>query len=547
MSATHADAAIPADPANLTLDQLVFTNRFQHDLPADADDSTRPRQVTGAAYSRTKPTPVAKPSVIAWSKEVLDLLELPQRVVTEDRFAAVFGGNDLLPGMDPYAMVYGGHQFGNWAGQLGDGRAIALGEVTTGANEHWVLQLKGPGETPFSRRADGRAVLRSSVREFLCSEAMFHLGVPTTRALSLVLTGEGVVRDMFYDGNPEPELGAIVTRVAPSFVRFGNFQIFTSRGELDLLRQLVDHTINADFAHLNDAGFETEDQRMGAFFTEVLNRTALLMVDWMRVGFVHGVMNTDNMSILGLTIDYGPYGWLEDFDPNWTPNTTDAGQRRYRYGQQPAVAHWNLVQLANALAPLFTDVAPLQAAIDSYPDIYKGAWQSTLAAKLGLRAYDHSKGDDDLFADLQNVLRMVETDMTIFYRELANVSISSDFSAIPDNLQLALYQPEKVADSYIGALTSWLTRWAQRVRHDGTKDADRKILMDRVNPKYVLRNYLAQLAIDRANNGDPSGIMELLDVLRRPYDDQPDREEFAAKRPEWARHRAGCSMLSCSS
>lgn len=544
---TEPDLVDPGSPAGSALDRLVFTNRFQHDLPADPNDSTRPRQVTAAAYSRTKPTPVAQPSVIAWSKEVFDLLELPERVVAEDRFANVFGGNELLSGMDPYAMVYGGHQFGNWAGQLGDGRAIALGEVTTSTDEHWVLQLKGPGETPFSRRADGRAVLRSSVREFLCSEAMFHLGVPTTRALSLVLTGEGVVRDMFYDGNPEPELGAIVTRVAPSFVRFGNFQIFAARGELDLLRQLVDHTINADFAHINSAGFATNDERICAFFAEVLHRTALLMVEWMRVGFVHGVMNTDNMSILGLTIDYGPYGWLEDFDPNWTPNTTDASNRRYRYGQQPAVAHWNLVQLANALAPLLADVAPLQAAIDSYPDIYKSAWQSTLASKLGLQEYDHAKGDDDLFAELQNVLRMVETDMTIFYRELANVSVASDFSLVPENLRDALYQPEKMTDAYVGALTAWLKRWADRVRLDETTDADRKSSMNRANPKYVLRNYLAQLAIDRANEGDPSGVMELLDVLRKPYDEQPGREEYAAKRPEWARHRAGCSMLSCSS
>ena len=262
--------------------------------------------------------------------------------------AEVLGGNRVLPGMQPYAARYGGHQFGHWAGQLGDGRAITLGEVVGPDGARQDLQLKGAGPTPYSRTADGRAVLRSSVREFMCSEAMHHLGVPTTRALSLVSTGESVVRDMFYDGHPQAEPGAIVCRVAPSFVRFGNFEILAAHQELDALKRLADYVIATHFPELGAPSAEA----YARWFEEICRRTAVMIAEWMRVGFVHGVMNTDNMSILGLTIDYGPYGWLEGFDPGWTPNTTDAGGRRYRYGNQPQIAQWNLVRLANALFPL---------------------------------------------------------------------------------------------------------------------------------------------------------------------------------------------------
>ena len=317
--------------------------------------------------------------------------------------------------MDPYATCYGGHQFGNWAGQLGDGRAINLGEVVNRRGEHWTLQLKGAGETPYSRTADGLAVLRSSVREFLCSEAMYHLGVPTTRALSLILTGEEVIRDMFYNGNPRPEPGAVVCRVAPSFTRFGNFQIFAARGEIDLLKKLVDYTIRTDFPHLGEPSLDVYLK----WFEEVCRRTAEMIVHWQRVGFVHGVMNTDNMSILGLTIDYGPYGWLENYDPNWTPNTTDAAERRYRFGNQPQIAFWNLGQLANAIYPLIEQVEPLQQAINAYKDTFERGWQTMVADKLGLNVYDPAT-DDELNTELLILLQLVETDMTIFYRKLAH-------------------------------------------------------------------------------------------------------------------------------
>ncbi len=281
------------------LHELRFDNRFVRELPGDPEERNFRRPVSGAAYSRVKPTPVAAPKLIAHSREVAELLDLSIDPYTSAEFAEVFGGNRLLPGMDPFAMCYGGHQFGNWAGQLGDGRAINLGEVVNQRGEHWTLQLKGAGPTPYSRTADGLAVLRSSVREFLCSEAMYHLGVPTTRALSLVLTGQPVVRDMFYDGNAQAEPGAVVCRVAPSFTRFGNFQIFASRGDHENLRRLVEFTIRHDFPQLLNAEGHIDDGVLAAWFHEVCRLTSEMILHWMRVGFVHGVMNTDNMSILG--------------------------------------------------------------------------------------------------------------------------------------------------------------------------------------------------------------------------------------------------------
>jgi uncharacterized protein YdiU (UPF0061 family) len=528
---------------------LTFDNRFLRDLPADPEPANHCRQVTGACYSRVQPAMVPQPAMVAFAREVAEQLDLTPEIMASDAFLQVLAGNHLLPGMDPYAMCYGGHQFGNWAGQLGDGRAIILGEVVNGRGEHFTLQLKGAGPTPYSRTADGLAVLRSSIREFLCSEAMHHLGVPTTRALSLVATGEQVIRDMLYDGNPRPEPGAIVCRVAPSFTRFGNFQIFAARGEIDLLRQLVDYTIRTDFPHLGALTPDRAKAVYAAWYEEVCHRTAEMIVHWMRVGFVHGVMNTDNMSILGLTIDYGPYGWLDDYDPNWTPNTTDAGQRRYRYGQQPQIAMWNLAQLGNALYPLVGDVDPLQHALNAYSQTFNEGWKAMMAQKLGLHAFEPAT-DNDLFKDLQAVLQLVETDMTLFYRQLALVEISQvtdDDEALITPLLEAYYDPRQLTGEHRAQIGNWLRRYLARVGRDGTPDAVRRERMHAVNPKYVLRNYLAQLAIDRAEQGDYAMIHDLLELLRRPYDEQPGQDVYAQKRPDWARHRAGCSMLSCSS
>ena len=536
----------PPDPAN-PLASLRFDNRFTRMLPADPVTENSRRQVFNACYSRVVPVRPVAPQLVAYSPETAALIDLDAAACASPLFTRVFSGDLVLPGMDPHAACYGGHQFGNWAGQLGDGRAINLGETVNRRGEHWTLQLKGAGPTPYSRRADGLAVMRSSLREFLCSEAMHHLGVPTTRALSLILTGEMVERDMFYDGRVEEEPGAVVCRVAPSFLRFGNYELFAARGELDVLRRLADFTIRTLFPHLG----EPSPAVYGQWFAEVCRTTAELMVHWLRVGFVHGVMNTDNLSILGLTIDYGPYGWLEDYDPYWTPNTTDAAGRRYCYGRQPTIAHWNLAQLANALHPLMGDPAPLEQALTDYSRRFEEGWQAAMAAKLGLKAFA-ADTDTALVQDMLGLLAEVETDMTLFYRHLAEIPAgtaddrpATETLAAP--LMVALYRPDQATAAYLEHLGSWLDRYRARLRHDGLDDRERQQRMDAVNPKYVLRNYLAQLAIDDIAAGNFSLTRELLDVLRHPYDEQPGRERFAEKRPEWARHRPGCSMLSCSS
>ncbi|HEY8941650.1 MAG TPA: YdiU family protein [Cellvibrio sp.] len=535
------------------LQELVFDNRLVRELPADPEPDNYRRQVANAVYSRVTPTPVANPRLIAGASEVAALIDLPATIFTDPQFAQVFGGNTLLAGMEPHACVYGGHQFGNWAGQLGDGRAINLGEVKNRRGEHWTLQLKGAGPTPYSRTADGLAVLRSSVREFLCSEAMYHLGVPTTRALSLVSSGELVRRDMFYDGNPQLEPGAIVCRVAPTFTRFGNFEIFSARNDIALLKQFTNFTLRTDFPDLfpaSPAEFTRADYLR--WFNEIGMRTAQLMAHWMRVGFVHGVMNTDNMSILGLTIDYGPYGWLEGYDQDWTPNTTDAQGRRYRYGNQPRVALWNLAQLANAIYPLIDDVEALQAALENYRAEYERCAQRDAAAKLGLSQFDPAR-DQALNENLLQCFQLIETDMTIFYRKLAQLN-ADDIPHYADNRCVDIVRESfySSADENTEAqFAGWIRQYAQRLQQDyvltGNTHEQKTARMNAVNPKYVLRNYLAQQAIDKATAGDYSEVEKLLHILRNPYDEQPEYQDYFAKRPDWARHKAGCSMLSCSS
>jgi len=510
---------IEASP--VSLEHVPFENTFVRDLPPDPVLTNVPRQVSDASYTRVEPTPVAAPRLLAWSDDLGEYLG-----IVRPESPDVLTGNRVLPGMQPYAARYGGHQFGHWAGQLGDGRAITLGEIIATDGRRQELQLKGAGKTPYSRTADGRAVLRSSLREFLCSEAMHRLGVPTTRALSLVATGDSVIRDMFYDGNPEPEPGAVVCRVAPSFMRFGNFQIHTAHQELDALKRLADYVIREHYA-----GSTYQE-----FFHEVCRRTAVLMVDWMRLGFVHGVMNTDNMSILGLTIDYGPYGWLEGYDPLWTPNTTDAQGRRYAYGQQPHIAQWNLARLAEALLPLVPKET-LEAGLVLYAETFNSGWQRAFMGKIGLSSWNES--DVELLRGMFEALAEAETDFTLFFRNLAALEAGRP-SLEP--LRRAFY-----ADQPRPRLESWLELYAARVLDEGLSAEERLQRMNRVNPKYVPRNYLAQLAIDALEKGDSSVLERLMKVLARPYDEQPEHDALAERRPEWARHRAGCSALSCSS
>ena len=505
-----------------TFESLEWLSRFLDETPGDLEVGGSSRQVPNACWSRVKPTIPPNPKLMLWSQEMASTLGLnrPDGVV--------LGGGKVIEGMDSYAQRYGGHQFGNWANQLGDGRAITLGEVKLD-NEVLELQLKGSGITPYSRFADGKAVLRSSIREFLCSEAMHHLGVPTTRALSLVTTGEKVLRDMMYDGNPALETGAVVCRVAPSFIRFGSFQIHTIMQDYTTLKTLVEHTVRTHYPEhsvSNDAGIVE-------WLTHIAEQTAIMISHWMRVGFVHGVMNTDNMSIHGLTIDYGPYGWLEDYNPGWTPNTTDAATRRYRYGQQPKIGAWNLARLCESMVPLMDDPNLLHGALEAYTQSYGRLQNEMWAAKLGLGEFIES--DESLIVDLNALLQEVETDMTIFFRLLCSIE-EPEIDLLSD----AFYDPNNIPTELWNA---WLSKWWTRV-----SGAPNRQEMLNTNPKYVLRNWMAQLAIDAAESGDFSICEELYLILKNPYEEQDEFEEkWFQKRPEWARHRVGCSMLSCSS
>lgn len=531
------------------INEVPFRNSFVEELPGEIAPDRRSRQVPGCCYSRVEPAPVQDPHLLAWSEEFAAYLGLAEPPGQRGPAVDVLGGNAVVPSMKPFAARYGGHQFGNWAGQLGDGRAISLGEIPATDGSYWEIQLKGAGTTPYSRRGDGRAVLRSSLREYLCSEAMHYLGVPTTRALSLVGTGDYVIRDMFYDGDPKPEPGAIVARVAPTFIRFGNFEIMTATGEIDNLRALADYVLRHHYPELG----EPSPVVYGQWFQEVSRRTAVMIAHWMTVGFVHGVMNTDNMSILGVTIDYGPYGWLEPYDPDWTPNTTDFGMRRYAFGQQPGVALWNLMMLARALSPLVPNVEDLEAGLEEYRAAFANAYFGMMRKKLGLTPIERIPLEDDqaLLEDLSPALGEAEIDMTLFFRQLSQAVTS----LVPGSgNEDTLFRELIARTSYTGSengkqesLMEWLHHYVLRLRQEPAEAEATREAMLSVNPKYVLRNYLAQQAIERAEAGDLSFLQTLMNVLKRPFDEQPDQDILAAKRPEWARTRPGCATLSCSS
>jgi len=527
--------------APISLCDTRFDHHFARHLPGESGPPLQARPVHEACWSQVPPTPVRAPKLLAWSDALADALGLAAPD-DPDAVAALLAGNRLLPGMKPIAACYGGHQFGQWAGQLGDGRAIVLGDLTAPDGRRWELQLKGAGLTPYSRRADGRAVLRSSLREYVCSEAMQHLGVPTTRALALVGTGESVVRDMFYDGHPEAEPGAIVTRVAPSFVRFGNFEIFAARGDTERLRLLADYVIAHHFPEI-----DAEDpQRYALWFAEVARRTAELMAHWLRVGFVHGVMNTDNLSILGLTIDYGPFGWLDVFDPDFTPNTTDRGGR-YAYAQQPAVAQWNLMRLAEALLPLTGDQEVLLAGLEAYSDTFASAWRRQALAKIGI-APVATGGEEMLMAELLGTLSLAEVDTTRFFRALMAVDPQTlPAAGLPIELHGSFYAPERLPERFVSGLRDWLAAYAARLRADGVDEATRRARMAEVNPWIIPRNYLLQEAINAATEGDLVPLAALMAAIRDPYRERPAFERFTARRPDWARQAPGCSALSCSS
>lgn len=524
-----------------------------HDLPLANSFASLPP----AFYTRLQSTPLPSPYFVCGSDEAARLIGLDPASFDDPQFVEIFSGNAQMPGSLPLSAVYSGHQFGVWAGQLGDGRAILLGEVPTAAPAEAVgapgdpsgvieLQLKGAGKTPYSRMGDGRAVLRSSIREFLCSEAMAGLGIPTTRALCVIGSGMRVMREL-------PESTAVVTRMAPSFVRFGSFEHWFYNDRKTELATLADFVIARHYPWLQDV-----PNKYQALLREVTRRSAELVAQWQAVGFMHGVLNTDNMSILGQTLDYGPYGFMEAYDPAHICNHTDA-QGRYSYRMQPRIVEWNCYALGQALLPLIGEVDDVYDALGVFKTAYADKMDALWQAKLGLAS--QQEGDAALIERLLGILAASRVDFTVFFRRLSGLTTATRADTRTDartddqsGAQGAgtvsvtsgrLAGDEALRDLFIDrdAFDAWSVEYRQRLRAEGSLDAERRVAMNRVNPKYVLRNYLAQVAIAKAEQKDFSEVRRLLDILRRPFDEQDDHDDYAALPPDWA---AGIEV-SCSS
>ena len=474
-----------------------------------------------AFYTRLAPTPLPDPYLVCVSPAAAALIDLDPHTCATEPCVQTLSGNRTPPNALPLAAVYAGHQFGGWAGQLGDGRAILLGDVPapgSPAPGTLEVQLKGAGLTPYSRMGDGRAVLRSSIREFLCSEAMAALGIPTSRALCVVGSAYRVQRETL-------ETTAVVTRLAPSFVRFGSFEHWSTRNDIAALQTLADYVLERCYPDLRAA-----ENPYAALLAEVTRRTAHLMAQWQAVGFMHGVMNTDNMSILGLTIDYGPFGFMETFDDDHICNHTDE-HGRYSYRMQPRIGHWNCAALGQALLPLIGEVEAAQAALDLYQAAYIAHWDDVMHAKLGLATTQPD--DAGLLAHLFTLLQESQVDFTCFFRRLGH--LQQDHPAADTPLQ-ALCNDRAAFDA-------WATRYRTRLHAEQSADIPRHRAMQAVNPKYVLRNYLAQIAIDKAQQQDFSEVERLRQILEKPYEEQPEYESYAALPPAWAQTLA----VSCSS
>ncbi len=491
--------------------------------------ATSLRPITGLAFDnsyarlgepfgvRVAPTPLPDPVLVHFNADAAHLIDLDPSEATRPGFLRHASGAEPIPGSDPVAMLYAGHQFGSFVPQLGDGRAILLGEVVNSRGERWDLHLKGSGPTPFSRGFDGRSVLRSAIREYLCGEALHALGVPTTRALCIVGSTEPVRRETV-------ETAASIIRMAPTHVRIGSFEVFASRGQKEFLRQLADYAIELHFPALIGL-----DDRHARLLETVARRTASLMAQWQAVGFTHGVMNTDNFSITGLTLDYGPYAFMEAFDSGFIPNHSDP-DGRYAYDQQPAIGQWNVSALAQALLPLM----PREQAIASF-DAYVPAWEEAYAGgmrgKLGL---DTTRPEDaTLLDDLLALMLAVRADWSITWRALGGITLAGD----TDSRAFASQFTDRAG------CDAWLARYRARLRAEHSDDARRRARMDAVNPKYVLRTWMAHEAITAAQAGDFSVIDRLLRVLQRPFEEQPGHEAWATTAPAGA----GSIELSCSS
>jgi uncharacterized protein YdiU (UPF0061 family) len=502
-----------------------------HDLPV-LDWTHRLTQLGPRFFTRLQPTPLAAPRWAARNEALRAELAWPAALFDDDHLQA-FAGNALMVGAQPLATVYSGHQFGQWAGQLGDGRAIWLGEAAS-ARGPQEIQLKGAGRTPYSRGGDGRAVLRSSIREYLCSEAMHGLGIPTTRALCLVASPEPVRRETV-------ESAAVVARVAPSFLRFGHFEHFSAQGDTDSLRALADHAVAHHLPECTQRAALWQGNVYAALLDVVQERTARLLAQWQAVGFCHGVMNTDNMSLLGLTIDYGPFQFMDGFVPGHICNHSDH-QGRYAYGRQPNVAYWNLYCLAQALAPLIDDQELTLQVLEGYKRLFPTCLGDAMRAKLGLTGAlapeSEREADWTLVEDLMQFMAAEQVDFTLFWRQLSQAVVQqSKASTLTDAgwravTDLVLDRPR---------LLAWLARFTARAGHAHFSAMGQQML--RTNPKFVLRNHLAEIAIRQAQAGDFSEIETLHMLLKSPFDEHPGFESHADLPPDWAAQLE----ISCSS
>lgn len=485
-----------------SLDKLQFDNSFAK-LPE-------------AFYTRQNGTPLTNPELVCVSQPVARMLEVGLDNSSLSKLTSICAGNTDIPSFAPLAMVYSGHQFGSYNPQLGDGRGLLLGEVKTSNGEKWDLHLKGSGTTPYSRFGDGRAVLRSCIREFLCSEAMHHLGIPTTRALCVTTSDTPVYRET-------EEKGSTLLRVARTHIRFGHFEYFCYTRQLDHLKTLIDYTISQYFPDLSH-----QPDSYLLFFEEVIKRTACMVAHWQSAGFAHGVMNTDNMSILGETFDYGPFGFMDDFDWHYICNHSDH-HGRYAFSQQPDISYWNCGRLAQALVPLIDDIKSLQKPMNQYPRMYSSYYTEFMCKKLGLTLVEDE--DSELIKDLLQVLHDARVDYTIFFRELC------------------LFDPDTSEDKIFSqfqdreALNLWLKDYSQRLQRNLMDQHTRSQHMRQANPKYILRNYLAQQAIEQAEQGDYGKTGQLLKVLESPFDEHPGHETLAQSPPDWGKKLE----VSCSS
>jgi len=504
-----------------------------HFLSLKADPLTRnqPRAVLQAHYSFVTPRVFEAAQIVHYSEDTAALLGFSNEAIKSEVLQHLLKGQNTL-GTTAYAACYGGHQFGHWAGQLGDGRAITFGQIK-GKDQTYTLQFKGLGPTPYSRAGDGYAVLRSSIREYLMSEAMAYLGVPTTRALSLALSGELVTRDRLYNGNPQKEPGAIVCRIAPHFIRFGSFEIFAAREDIEHLKLLVDYTIEQYYP---DLSIETNADYL-LFFKAVMQKSLQTLIHWQSIGFVHGVLNTDNMSISGETIDYGPYGFLDEFDPTWTPNTTDAEHRRYCYENQPNTVLWNLYKVANALYSLVEYAKGFESILNRFKLEYELEFLKHMKLKLG--CYGEHSSDEATIDELIELLRMSKADYSLFFRRL------SELNANQLNLDQfrAVFYIQELDENLQHKWKIWFKNLEQRWGEQIQTDSERQVQMKTINPRFILRNYMLEEVIQAAESGDYQLLNEFAELIKTPYEDNPKASPWIKKKPD----TVGDSALSCSS